>query len=265
MRKKLTVIIFMIFIFPISAIAAEHAFAFQGAGCGQDCASCHSLSKDEAKKLIKADVFKAEITDVKMSPVKGLWEIEGTTKEKQRFMVYVDFAKKNLIEAKVTPLDKLGKPPEPPKRSELRKLDFAGIPLADAIVMGNPMAKTRFIIFDDPECPFCKKLHEEIKKILEQRKDIVFYIKLYPLVDIHPKAYEKSKAILCKKSAKLLDDAFAGKELPKSDCDAKALDENIKLAKSLGINGTPGIIFPDGGLLPGYADAQTLLKMLAEQ
>ncbi len=254
--KKIFLILSFIFLIPTMSIGAmDTAFAFQGPGCGQDCVSCHTLSKDDAKKLIRADVFKAEIADVKMSPVKGLWEINGTTKEGQKFIVYVDFGKKYLIEGTLTPLEKLGKPPE------LKKIDVSKIPLTGAVVMGNTLAKTRIIVFDDPDCPYCKKLHEEIKKILEKRKDIAFYIKLYPL-DIHPKAYEKSKTILCKNSLKLLDDAFAGKELPKPDCEAKELDENIRLGKSLGIGGTPTIIFPDGRVLPGYVDSATLLKLL---
>jgi len=236
---------------PLSTVA----HAFQGPpGCARDCASCHTLTKDEAAKLIKADVFKAEVVNVRMGPVGGLWEVEAN-RGGQRFILYIDFGKKYLVEARFSPLEQLGKGPE------FRRLDLSQIPLADAILMGDPKAKKRVIIFDDPDCPYCKKLHEEVKKLLETRKDIAFYIKLYPL-DIHPRAYEKSKTIICKKSLKLLDDAFAGKELPKPDCEAKEIDENIKLAKGLGINGTPAIILPDGRLIPGYVDSQTLLKLL---
>src|SRR3989338_5854599 len=85
------------------------------------------------------------------------------------------------------------------------------------------------IVFTDPDCPYCKKFHTEMKEIIKKNKDIVFYIKLFPLVNVHPEAYEKSKAILCKNSLKLLDDAIEGKKLPKADCDTKAVDENLKL------------------------------------
>lgn len=255
MKKILAVLLLVIFTQIVPNSAIEKAFAFQGAGCGQDCKSCHTLTKDEAKKLIKADAFKADVSDIKMSPIKGLWELE-VTKEGQKFVVYMDFAKKYLVEGKFTPLEQIGKPPE------LKKVDLSKIPLADAVIMGNSMAAKKIIVFDDPDCPYCKKLHEEIKKILKERKDIAFYIKLFPL-PMHPDAYEKSKSIICnKKSVKLLDDAFAGKKLPKSNCETKEVDETIKLGKSFGITGTPTIIFPDGRLLPGYVEAPTLIKML---
>ena len=66
-----------------------------------------------------------------------------------------------------------------------------------------------------------------------ERKDITFYLKLFPLVKIHPKAYEKSMTIVCKKSLELLEDNFAGKKLPPPECKTKEIDENLILGKSL--------------------------------
>lgn len=101
-----------------------------------------------------------------------------------------------------------------------------------------------------------------MKKILEKRKDIAFYLKMFPLVKIHPKAYEKSTAIVCKKSLKLLEDNFAGKKLPPPECKTKEIDENLKLGERLGITGTPAIIFPDGSIAPGAMDANALIARI---
>ncbi len=224
-------------------------FAFEGSGCGKDCASCHSLTIKEA-----SDILKADVKGIKDSPVKGLWEIEGVH-EGKKFIVFLDFAKKQVVLVnRFIPVKQIAGPP--PKR-----LDLSKIPLSDAIVMGSQTADLKIIIFDDPDCSYCKKLHGELKRLLDMRQDIAFYIKLYPL-DIHPKAYEKSKTIQCSKSVKLFDDAFEGKELPKPDCDTKEVDENIRLAKELGIFSTPTIILPDGRVINGYVDGQTLLKMI---
>ena len=57
---------------------------------------------------------------------------------------------------------------------------------------------------------------------------------MYPL-PMHKNAYEKSKAIVCEKSLKLLEDAFEYKELPKPKCETKAIDENIEAGKKLGL------------------------------
>jgi len=100
-----------------------------------------------------------------------------------------------------------------------------------------------------------------MKKIIEERKDIVFLIKLYPL-KMHPAAYEKSKAIFCEKSLALLEDAYDKKTLPKPSCETTVIDENIKLAEKLGINSLPSLVLPDGRVFPGYKDAKTLLNLI---
>lgn len=226
-------------------------FAFEGGpGCSMDCASCHSLTAEEAGKMLKIDNVK--ISD---SPAKGIWQVDGQQRGKN-VRVYLDFAKKNvMLIQRFIPVDSIGKPPE------MRKLDLSKIPLSGTILMGDKKARHKLIVFDDPDCPYCRKLHKEIKKIIAKRKDIAFYIKLFPL-PMHPAAYDKSKAILCENSQELLDAAFEGRPVPKPKCDTKAVDENIALAKELGISGTPGIILPDGRLVPGYLEADGILELV---
>lgn len=100
-----------------------------------------------------------------------------------------------------------------------------------------------------------------MKKVVAERKDIAFYIKMYPL-PMHKEAYDKAKAIVCEKSLALLDDAFEKKPLPKPKCETTVLDENIKLAQKLGISGTPAMIFPDGKIVPGAVDAKTIIEKI---
>jgi thiol:disulfide interchange protein DsbC len=102
-----------------------------------------------------------------------------------------------------------------------------------------------------------------MKKILQTRKDIVFYIKLFPL-KMHKDAYWKSKSIVCKKSLDMLEDNFEGKPIPKIDCNTKEIDNNIKLAESLGITGTPTIVLPDGRVHVGKLPADKLINLIDE-
>lgn len=102
-----------------------------------------------------------------------------------------------------------------------------------------------------------------MKKVVAERKDIAFYIKLYPL-PMHKDAYEKSKAIVCEKSLVLLENAFDKIPLPKATCDTKVLDENISLAQRLGISGTPALIFPNGKIVPGAIDAKAIIEHIGK-
>ncbi len=106
--------------------------------------------------------------------------------------------------------------------------------------------------------------------MLSQRKDVAFYLKMFPLVKIHPDAYRKSKAIVCEqkisneKALKLLEDAYAKKEIPDPTCETDVVDKNIALGQRLGFSGTPTMIMPNGRIVSGAMDADRLLKTIEE-
>lgn len=102
-----------------------------------------------------------------------------------------------------------------------------------------------------------------MKKIIKLRDDIVFYIKMFPLKS-HTGAYEKSRAVVCSQSLEVLEDAFAGKPLPEPTCESSEVEDNIALGETLGISSTPTVILPDGAIVPGYKDADTLVTLIRQ-
>lgn len=224
-----------------------------------DCTKCHTISKEEANNLLKELIPNAKVLEIKDSPFKGFWEVDLETGGKKG-LLYVDFSKRFIFAGSIVDI-KAKRNLSQERFTELNRVDVSSIPLDDALILGSKEAKHKIIVFDDPDCPFCAKLHQEMKKVIEERKDIAFYIKMYPL-KIHPKAYEKAKAIVCEKSLALLEDSFAKKDIPKPKCETKVVDENIKLAEKLGISGTPTIIFPNGNLVSGALDAKKIIEMI---
>jgi thiol:disulfide interchange protein DsbC len=93
--------------------------------------------------------------------------------------------------------------------------------------------------------------------------DLAINIKMYPL-KMHNKAYDKARVILTAKSLDMLDKAFMGKKLPSpEEKDRKEpVDETIELAESLGIRGTPALVFPDGQLVFGFRNADQMHELL---
>jgi len=245
--------------FIISIYELGYPFNIEGEGCGTDCIQCHRIGREEATDILKDFVDK--VIDVKQGPVRGMWMVEVEAKGR-RFPIYLHYSKKyffagNIIDIKNRRL--VGGEVKPVER---RKVDVSKIPLDDAIVMGDPAADKKVIIFDDPDCPYCRRLHGELKKIVSERKDIAFYIKLFPLVKLHPDAYRKSKSIVCERSLQLLDNAFSGKDIPSPSCETDQVDKNIKLGESLGIRGTPTLILQDGTVLSGYTTADKLIALI---
>jgi thiol:disulfide interchange protein DsbC len=221
---------------------------------GGDCTKCHKLSKKDAEEVVKKIVPNGEVGEIKVSPVKGLWQIEVKAGP-QHGMVFLDFSKKFV--AQLIPVEylKQQKPAKP------EKMEFSKISLADAVVLGPADAKKKVVVFTDPDCPFCRRLHEEMKKVLEQRKDVAFYLIMFPL-DMHKDAFRKAQSILCDKSQKILDDAFTGKEVPDPKCSADAVERSKKLGESLGVNSTPTLVREDGTEYSGALPADKLSEWI---
>ncbi len=239
--------------------SAGHAFMKEGCGSGA-CGDCHKLSREEAAKLLSGAVD--NVLDVAQSPVKGLWLVT-VSREGQRAPVYIDYSRRFLISGQVFQIDTRSNITGQTKPNAV-KVDPSTIPLGDAVVVGSPRAKKRIIVFSDPDCHFCAKLHGEMKTVLARDPDTVFYVKLMSL-SRNPETTRKAAAIVCGKSAALLDDAFAGKTLPAPSCTTDAVEENGRLAAELTLMGTPALILPDGRILRGYRDAETILSELAKR
>lgn len=102
-----------------------------------------------------------------------------------------------------------------------------------------------------------------MKKILEKRTDVAFFLKL-TLIRRNPELEKKSKAIVCSKSLKVLDDAFEGATLPTAECQTKELEENTKFMEANGFSGVPVTIFPDGSVQVGFVESSVLEKRIDE-
>jgi len=222
-------------------------------GCG--------LTKEKAAEILDGHIPNAKVVDVQTAPIPALCEVVLEVQGGQKGILYMEPSGKMLMTGSIletesgTDLTKL-------RVSGLNKKDPSQIPLKDALFMGREDAKYKAIVFADPECVSCQKLHQEMKKVVAQRSDIAFYIKLYPLTTIHSEAYEQSKSIICAHSLQLLEDAFENKPIPPPSCDTTAIDETIKFAKSFGIIGTPTVVLPDGRLLDGMYTAEQLIKWI---
>jgi len=243
----------------VAAIVLLFILSVAGYSFAGEKAEEAALSKDEAAVLLKDLAPDLKILEIRTSPVKALWEIAVQSGERKG-LLYLDSSKKYFIQGAIVDLKTKANLTQE-RVSELTKVDTATIPLDDALVMGDKEAKHKIIVFTDPDCPYCAKLHQEIKKVVAKRQDIAFFIKMYPL-PMHKGAYEKAKAIVCEKSMALLDDAFAKKTLPEAKCNTTAVDDNLKLAEKLGIRGTPAIITSNGIITPGSRDADALIELI---
>jgi len=250
----------VLLIFVALLFCVQNAFAMTADGCGAGtCNECHSITKAETAQLLGNMVDR--VNSVEFSEVPGMWVAE-VEKGENKLPVYIDFSKQYLVSGNVIRLnDKENLTKQ--RSAQMNKVDVSTIPQEDALLLGKVSAKTKVIVFTDPECPYCKKLHKELKEVVRRDPNIAFLIKLFPL-KMHPNAYEISKSIICSNSMELLEISFAGKPVPPASCDTAVVDQTLALVAELGIRSTPTLVLPDGLIVPGYKNAEALLALIGE-
>lgn len=243
----------------LAAPIAAHSFMKDGCGSGE-CRECHTLTRDEAAAVLGQMVDK--VLSVGEGPIKGLWVVD-IEKGGQKVPIYLDYAKRYIVSGQVFEFasrrNLTGE-----RYMTLNRPDVSRIPVDDAILVGSPTARRRVIVFTNPDCPHCARLHREILKVSAARPDVAFYMKIVAGPD--PASREKARSLLCSRSVKDLEQAFEGKEIPPAPavCSPDIVDRTTRLAESLNVRSTPMLLLPDGTMRPGFHDADTLLGLLAE-
>jgi len=247
----------------MSLLTVSTVFSMDKDNPKRDCTLCHSLSSAEASKLLAP--LNVTVKSVQHSPVKGLFEVSAERSGKSG-LIFVDYGKKHVMQGVMVRVEDLAKAGTLKKTmlEEDNKATLSRLLRTNSVLLGNSKASRQIVVFSDPDCSYCRKMHVELQKLV-QETDIAVYIKLFPL-PAHPDAYGKSRVILGHNSIELLNRAFSGEQIPApGDTDSREpVEETIRLAASLGIKGTPALLLPNGRIEVGYKDVATL-KRLIEQ
>jgi thiol:disulfide interchange protein DsbC len=244
--------------FPALFLSAPAGAFRNEAGITRDCSECHKLTKEEAGRILGkvAD----NVVAVVQGPFPGVWEVD-VARDGKTYPLYMDYSLKYLFTGQFIRLADMenltGR-----RYQDLNRVDVSSIPIDHAIRIGSKTAKKTVIVLSDPTCPYCVKLHGEINKAAAKDPGVAFLVMPYPRNPKDVATYRKCLAAVCAKSEKLLDDAYAGKELPAPACKSTAVDDTMKLADRLKVQGTPTMILPDGRMISGSMEADALLALL---
>lgn len=243
----------------LALVLSAPAAAFRkDPGATVDCTECHKLTKEDAGKALGKIVD--NVVAVTPGPFPGVWEVD-VARGGKTYPLYIDYSLKYLFNGQFIRLSDMSNLTGE-RFTDLNRVDVPSIPVKDAIRIGGKAAKKTVIVLTDPTCPYCVKLHGEMKKAVAKDPDVAFLVMPYPRNRNDKATYRKCVAVVCSKSEKTLDDAFAGKELPEADCKTDAVDGTIRLAERLQIQGTPTMILPDGRMISGYRETEALLALL---
>jgi thiol:disulfide interchange protein DsbC len=248
------------------SVGAAVAMPVAKDGCGtQECSKCHSLTVKEAGDLL--GFAGVTVKSVKPAPSHGLHEV-FFEKNGGVGIIFIDYGKKHLIQGPMIDLATkevvAAHEKEFPKPKQFTGVDPKLIPVQYAVVMGNPKGTKKIYVVTDPDCPYCRQLHPVLQQLEKLMPDLAINVMLFPIRQLHPQSYDKSRTVLAAKKRELLDKAFEGKELPKPKGDAgkAAVDAIIKFSEEQGINGTPMILLQDGKVYQGQRTADALKKAI---
>jgi len=248
----------------VGGLYAGQALNVEGCGDPHQCVKCHQFNPGKFR------IDESKIVSKRI--VGGLWEVVYD-ENGSRGVFYLSIKGDYIFSGQV--VDSAGR--NLTRRAMLdnaRRVDVSQIPM-DAAVLKIGGGSKKIVVFDDLECPFCARLHFELKKFIldGKNKDYSVYVMLYPLPG-HGKAREKSEYVSCLKGnaekVKAVDDIYAGLlegkllDVSRAECsEFSSIDKAVKYGNEvLKIKGTPVLILPDGRVIDGYIDSATLGDLL---
>jgi thiol:disulfide interchange protein DsbC len=111
----------------------------------------------------------------------------------------------------------------------------------------NPSGKETIYMFTDPDCPYCQPIEKTLATYKGKYKVV---LKHFPLEQVHPGAKERAIEKQCLAMSSGCDDRSR-------QIAAAIVDEDIKEASTLGVDGTPFFITDKGKVMAQIPDLVT--------
>jgi len=194
------------------------------------------------------------IDEVAKTPIPGIYELRLGTD-----ILYTDEQGNHVFQGSLVDTKTRANLTEA-RIAKLTQIDFASLPLQDAIVIKQGSGARKIAVFGDPNCGYCKRLERDLVAL----KDVTIYTFLYPILG--PDSTVKSRDIWCARDRGKVWRAWMvdGAAPPKATgpCDNAALTRNLALGERHRVQGTPAVVFEDGTRSPGAIPAEQLESRL---
>jgi thiol:disulfide interchange protein DsbC len=225
-----------------------------GAMLGVGCSAQADQTTDKLKSTLESRMGDANIKSIQKTPIPGLYEVNLGSQ-----IIYSDASGNYVLLGDLVDT-RTSTNITDARLAETNKIDFAKLPLENAVKVVKGNGSRKIAVFSDPNCPYCKQLETTLKAV----DNVTIYTFLYPVLS--PDSTAKSKSIWCSKDRAtaweswMLDHKTPGLA---AECDTSAIDKNLKLGRSMNVTGTPTVFLADGRRLPGAVPADRLEKELS--
>ncbi len=257
--RFLTVPGFIIRILPIAGVLAG---LMALTGCGEqpsDETIQRTMPKNMAidqmviEKRLQAVEAGLKIEAIQPSPIKGLAEVtlnNGQT-------IYTSEDGGYVLNGKMFQLSEKGVIDlSAEKQRAIAYLALKNIEQKDMIVYPAQGKKTHITIFTDVDCPYCQKIHAEVKSLTDNGIEVRYMA--YPRHGIGSETADRMASIWCASDRQAaLDAALKQEPIERVSCQSP-VESQFKMGQKLGVSGTPAIFFADGSIRPGYGSAKEI-------
>jgi thiol:disulfide interchange protein DsbC len=218
------------------------------------CMAQEPSAEDAIRKSIQPKLRDGvKIDSIKATPYAGLYEVNAAgdilyTDKKGEFLFIGEVinakTSRNLTKERV---------------DELNKVKLSDLPLESALKTVKGDGKRMLVLFEDPNCGYCKQFRKTTLKDLD---NVTVYTFMYNILS--EDSAIKSRNIWCSPDRnKAWDDWMVnGKAAATADC-PNPNDKISALGRKLKVSGTPAIFFADGTRLPGAVGLKDLEAKLA--
>ncbi|MBH44082.1 MAG: hypothetical protein CMD88_01305 [Gammaproteobacteria bacterium] len=138
----------------------------------------------------------------------------------------------------------------------LKKLD------SDNMIIFKPKKVNHVLtVFTDTSCPYCQKLHGEVKDLLKNNIEIRYV--LFSRNGNQMDAYKEMVSAWCSDDRKnALEKLYDGQPITeKLDC-TNPIIKNFEIASKLSITGTPMTFTETGEIIPGYQSSDKIVQFI---
>jgi thiol:disulfide interchange protein DsbC len=207
----------------------------------------------ELKKSIQAHFPDSEIETLTLTPFEGLYEVViggeifYTDKEAKYFFMGHVVDTKTRVSLTSERMQQI---------RDARRIEIDTLPLEHAIKAVKGNGKRTLIVYSDPNCPYCKRLEEELVDVT----DVTIHTLLYPILK---GSIATATAIWCASDRlKAWDDFMLRSVKPTgSDCETP-LTKLLQSGQQNRVTGTPTLIFADGSIVSGMIPLAEIEKRL---
>jgi len=147
------------------------------------------------------------------------------------------------------------------RRRALRLELINAVPESSMVVFSPPQPKYTVTVFTDVDCGYCRELHKQIAEY--NRLGVKVRYLFFPRTGPDTDSWHKAEQVWCSTDQRAaLTQAKQGQPLVAKACKPNPVERDYELGRTIGLEGTPGIITESGELLPGYAPPDVLVQEL---